>query len=148
MDGVKTIFQDAQQKSSSLDHDEECSVITIYTAACNFMQRLKSSSSPLPSVENILEALIYQTSLEDKLIDEPLVLAEDILPLLTGTISYRKFCIGMIKNRNLILSIYEPVYSKRNFEKIENLKKMAEEHTQVTMKEQIKRTKSKKKKIN
>lgn len=91
MEGVKTIFQDAQQKSSNLDLDEECSVITIYTAACNFMQRLKQSSSPLPTVENILESLIYDTALEDKLSDAPLVLSDDIVPDLTGTISYRKF---------------------------------------------------------
>ena len=52
------------------------------------------------------------------------MLADDIVSDLTGTISYRKFCMGMIRNRNLILSIYKPTFSKHNFEKIENLKKM------------------------
>ncbi len=33
MEGIKTIFQDAKKSSASLDLDEECSVITIYTAA-------------------------------------------------------------------------------------------------------------------
>jgi len=33
MDGVKIIFQDAQKNSANLNLDEECSVITIYTAA-------------------------------------------------------------------------------------------------------------------
>ena len=145
MDGVKTIFQESQ-KSSGFDPEEECSVLTIYTAACNFVQRQKGSLCPLPTVENIIETLIYDTKLIDRLRDEPLVLADDISSELSGSINYRKFWLGMIKNKNLILSIYDPVFNKRLIEKIDTLKKMAEEHTQVTMKEQIKRTKSKKRK--
>ena len=145
MDGVKTIFQESQ-KASGFDPEEECSVFTIYTAAWNFIQRQKGSLCPLPTVENIIETLIYDTKLIDKLKDEPLVLADDLSSELSGSISYRKFCIGMIKNKNVILSIYDPVFNKRLIEKIDTLKKMAEEHTQVTMKEQIKRTKSKKRK--
>jgi len=110
------------------------------------MQRVKNSTNPLPTVENILEAMIFETDIEEKLSSEPLVLAEDIVPHLTGTISYKKFCNGMLKNRNLILSIYKPAFSNLTFEKIEALKKLAEEHHQVSNKEQIKRTKSKKKK--
>ena len=144
MEGIKTIFQDTQ-KSASLDPNEQCSVITIYTAACNFMQRQKTGTCPLPTIENVLEAIIYNTDLVNKLKDEPLVLANDVVSELSGTISYREFIIGMINNRNLIKSLYEPVFSKRTAERMENLKKMAEEHAQITMKEQIKRTKSKKK---
>lgn len=146
MDAVKTIFQDCQ-KGPGFDSEEECSVITIYTAACNFIVRMKGSANPLPTIENIIEALIYDTPLVEKLKEEPLVLADDLSADLSGTINFRKFCTGMVKNRNLILSIYEPTFSKHAFEKTENLKKMAEEHTQITMKEQIKRTKSKKKKM-
>ena len=146
MEAVKTMFQDAQASSASLDMEEECSIITIYTAVCNYLQRVKQSTSPLPTVESILEALIYDSSIEEKLSSEPLVLADDIVSELTGTISYRKFCIGMLKNRNLINSVYKPSFSKLTFAKIEKLKTIAEEHQAIANKEQIKRTKSKKKK--
>lgn len=144
MEGMKTIFQE-EAKSTTLDPDEQCSVITIYTSACNFMQRQKAGQCPLPTNENLLEALIYNTDIENKLLNEPLVLANDIVSELTGSISYRSFVKGMINNRNLIRHLYEPVYNKRTTERLENLKKMAEQHTQITMKDQIKRTKSKKK---
>jgi hypothetical protein len=91
MENVKTIFQESQQNNSAFDMEEQCSVLTIYTATCNYMQRSKQNQCPLPTVENILEALIYDTPTEQKLVDEPLVLSDDITSELTGTISYYKF---------------------------------------------------------
>lgn len=46
-----------------------------------------------------------------------LVLTEDVTPnLASGTISYLEFSQGLINNRNLINSIYEPTFNKRIFQ--------------------------------
>lgn len=144
MDGMKTIFQE-EAKSSELNPEEQCSVITIYTSAANLISRQKIGQSPFPTIEFLLESMIYGTELENKLKDKPLVLAQEIISELSGYISYHQFVTGMINNRNLIRSLYEPTYNKRSTERLDNLKKMAEKHAQIVVKDQIKRTKSKKK---
>mmetsp|Transcript_32695 Transcript_32695/g.32060 ORF Transcript_32695/g.32060 Transcript_32695/m.32060 type:complete len:144 (-) Transcript_32695:4-435(-) len=142
MEGIKTIFQDAQLNSASLDLDEECSVITIYTAACNFIRRGNLNKCPYPSFENVLEAIIHDTDLEERLSSEPLVLADDIVPDLTGKISYRKFCAGMYRNKHLILSIYKPIVSKSLLEK-RKLHESSKRKETGSKKDDIKRTKTK-----
>ncbi|CDW72541.1 UNKNOWN [Stylonychia lemnae] len=84
----------------------------------------------LPPIEAILEVLITKTKAEDKLKDEPLILSTDA---------------GMIRSRTLINDLYEPVFNKRIFQVYDQLKEIASEQTSASVKEQIKRAKTKKK---
>ena len=75
------------------------------------------------------------------------MLADEAINELSGTISYVEFSQSLVKNRNILNQIYEPVYNKRIFQVYDQLKEIASEATPVVVKEQIKRTKTKKKKF-
>ena len=71
----------------------------------------------LPSIENILETLIYATPpiepLVQKLREDPIVTADEVIPGLTGQISYVQFAQSMMKNKSVIKSLFEPVQEMR-----------------------------------
>ena len=51
-----------------------------------------------------------------------------------------------MRSKSLINEIYEPVFNKRIFQVYDQLKEIASEQTSASVKEQIKRAKTKKKK--
>ena len=113
MDNVKGVFQEAQGKST-LDPKEEVSLFLIYSSINNLVQRLKTSSFPLPPIEAIVEVLLTKTDAEEVIKRESLVLISDTTQYLSGnSISYIEFVQGMLRNKSLLTEIYEPVYNKR-----------------------------------
>ena len=109
------------------------------------MSRLKPQSYPLPPIEAVIEVLLTKTKAEDKLKDEPLVLSADVQTYLSGnTISYLEFTQGIMKSRSLLNDIYEPVFNKRIFQVYDQLKEIAAEVNANSVKDSIKRAKTKK----
>ena len=76
MDNVKGVFQEAQGKST-LDPKEEVSLFLIYNSINNLVQRLRTSSFPLPPIEAIVEVLLTKTDAEDVIKRDSLVLISD-----------------------------------------------------------------------
>lgn len=92
------------------------SLTLIYTSINNLVNRLKTSSFPLPPIESIVEVLLTKTEAEDSIKDMPLVLVGDVTKYLNGfTMSYVEFSQAMIKNKTLLTEIYEPIFNKRVF---------------------------------
>jgi len=88
----------------------------VYTSINNLVQRLKTSSFPLPPIEAIVEVLLTKTDAEAEIKSTPLVLVSDVTKYFTGaTMSYAEFSQGMIKNKTLLNEIYEPIFNKRVF---------------------------------
>lgn len=80
------------------------------------MQRLKTSSFPLPPIESIVEVLLTKTKAEDEIKSYPLVLVSDVTKYFSGsTMSYVEFSLGMIRSKTLLNEIYEPIFNKRIF---------------------------------
>lgn len=52
-------------------------------------------------------------------------MADDILPSLTGNMSYIEFAQAMINNRNILNDIYEPTFNKQIFQIQDQLKEIA-----------------------
>jgi len=103
--------------------------------------------SRLPAIEAIIEVLLSKTKAEDRLKDEPLILASDAQSFLSGnTISFLEFTQALNKSRTLLNDIYEPVFNKRIFQVYDQLKEIAAEVNANSVKDQIKRSKTKKKK--
>lgn len=91
MENVRTLFQESMGKTA-LDPNEQVSLFTIYTSINNLVQRLKTSSFPLPPIEAVVEVLLTKTSAEDKISSMPLVQVNDVTKNLTGaTMSYVEF---------------------------------------------------------
>jgi hypothetical protein len=135
MENVRTLFQEAQS-SSSLDPNEQVSLFLIYTSINNLVQRLRTSSFPLPPIEAVVEVLLTKTDAEDIIKDEPLILVNDLTQYLSGnTMSYVEFSQGMIKNKTLLTDIYDPIYNKRVFQVQELLKDIAAEQAASVVKE-------------
>jgi hypothetical protein len=64
----------------------------IYTSINNLVQRLKTSSFPLPPIEAVVEVLLTKTNAEDKISSMSVVLVSDVTKFLTGsTMSYVEF---------------------------------------------------------
>jgi hypothetical protein len=80
------------------------------------VQRLKTSSFPLPPIEAVVEVLLTKTDAEDIIKDQPLILVNDLTQYLSGnSMSYVEFSQGMIRNKTLLTDIYDPIYNKRVF---------------------------------
>ena len=109
------------------------------------MQRLRTSPFPLPPIEAVVEVLLTKTDAEDLIKEEPLILVNDLTQYLSGnTMSYVEFSQGMIRNKTLLVDIYEPIYNKRVFQVHEQLKDIAAEQAASVVKEQMKKSKAKK----
>jgi hypothetical protein len=89
MENVRKMFQDCQS-STSLNINEESSVYLLYNSISNFITRIKPSV-PLPHMDSVLEILISKTPQMKRLQDEVLVIADDVIPNISGTISYLEF---------------------------------------------------------
>jgi hypothetical protein len=61
-----------------------------------------------------------------------------------NTISFLEFVQALNKSRSLLNEIYEPVFNKRIFQVYDQLKEIAAEQNAASMKDQIKRAKTKK----
>lgn len=108
----------------------------IFTSINNLVQRLKSSSFPLPAIEAIVEVLLSKTDAHEEVKDQPLVLIQDVIDHFSGaTISYAEFSQGMIRNKTLLSEIYEPIYNKRVFQVQDMLKEIAAEQAASVVKE-------------
>lgn len=117
----------------------------IFTSINNLVQRLRTSSFPLPPIEAIVEVLLTKTDASDDIKDQPLVLIQDVIDHFSGaTISYVEFSHGMIRNKTLLSEIYEPIYNKRVFQVQDMLKEIAAEQAASVVKEQMKKQKGKK----
>jgi hypothetical protein len=117
----------------------------IFTSINNLVQRLRTSSFPLPPIEAIVEVLLTKTDAGDDIKDQPLVLIQDVIDHFSGaTISYVEFSQGMIRNKTLLSEIYEPIYNKRVFQVQDMLKEIAAEQAASVVKEQMKKQKGKK----
>ena len=117
----------------------------IFTSINNLVQRLRTSSFPLPPIEAIVEVLLTKTDAGDAIKDQPLVLIQDVIAHFSGaTISYVEFSQGMIRNKTLLSEIYEPIYNKRVFQVQDMLKEIAAEQAASVVKEQMKKQKGKK----
>jgi len=115
MENVRTVFQEANN-ASSLDPNEQVSLFLIYTSINNLVQRLRTSPFPLPPIEAVVEVLLTKTDAEDLIKEEPLILVNDLTQYLSGnTMSYVEFSQGMIRNKTVLVDIYEPIYNKRVF---------------------------------
>lgn len=144
MENVRTVFQEANN-ASSLDPNEQVSLFLIYTSINNLVQRLRTSPFPLPPIEAVVEVLLTKTDAEDLIKEEPLILVNDLTQYLSGnTMSYVEFSQGMIRNKTLLVDIYEPIYNKRVFQLHEQLKDIAAEQAASVVKEQMKKSKAKK----
>jgi len=88
----------------------------IYTSINNLVQRLRTSSFPLPPIEAVVEVLLTKTNAEEEIKDQPLILVNDLTSYLSGnTMSYVEFSQGMIRNKTMLTDIYDPIYNKRVF---------------------------------
>jgi hypothetical protein len=144
MENVRTLFQEAQS-ASALDPNEQVSLFLIYTSINNLVQRLRTSSFPLPPIEAVVEVLLTKTDAEDVIKDQPLILVNDLTQYLSGnSMSYVEFSQGMIRNKTLLTDIYDPIYNKRVFQVQELLKDIAAEQAASVVKEQMKKNKTKK----
>lgn len=115
MENVRTLFQEAQS-ASALDPNEQVSLYLIYTSINNLVQRLRTSSFPLPPIEAVVEVLLTKTAAEEEIKDQPLILVNDLTSYLSGnTMSYVEFSQGMIRNKTMLTDIYDPIYNKRVF---------------------------------
>jgi len=94
MEQVRKIFLDCQQKET-LDIHEECSVYLIFSSISNSIKRLKQPDHPFPTIEEVLETIVYKEPpiepLKRKLDTEAIVLTSEIESELSGTISYCQF---------------------------------------------------------
>ena len=64
----------------------------IYTSLNNLVNRLKTSTFPLPPIEAIVEVLLIKTDAENQIKEDPLVLVSDVTQYLSGnTMSYVEF---------------------------------------------------------
>ena len=117
----------------------------IFTSINNLVNRLRTSSFPLPPIEAIVEVLLTKTDAHDEIKDVPLILVSDVTGYFSGaTISYVEFSQGMIRNRTLLNEIYEPIFNKRVFQIQDKLKEIAAEQAASVVKEQLKKQKGKK----
>ena len=92
------------------------SLYLIYTSINNLVQRLRTSSFPLPPIEAVVEVLLTKTNAEEEIKDQPLILVNDLTSYLSGnTMSYVEFSQGMIRNKTMLTDIYDPIYNKRVF---------------------------------
>ena len=100
----------------------------IFTSISNMLQRLRNNLSPLPPVEAIVEVLLTKTEAHDEIADTPLILISDVAHYFSdGTISYIEFSQGMIRNKTLLVDIYEPIFNKKVFQMQDRLKEIAAE---------------------
>lgn len=82
----------------------------------------------MPPIEAIIEVLLTKTKAEEKLKEEPLILATDAQNFLSGnSISFLEFVQAINKSRTLLNDIYEPVFNKRIFQVYDQLKEIAAE---------------------
>ena len=68
MENVRTLFQEAQS-SSTLNPNEQVPLFLIYTSINNLVNRLKTSSFPLPPIEAVVEVLLTKTDAEQYIKD-------------------------------------------------------------------------------
>jgi len=109
------------------------------------VQRLRTSSFPLPPIEAIVEVLLTVTNAEEEIKGESLVLVNDLTHYFSSnTMSYVQFSQAMIRNKTLLVDIYESIYNKRVFQVYEQLKEIAAEQAASVVKEQMKKNKVKK----
>jgi len=88
----------------------------IFTSINNLVQRLRTSSFPLPPIEAIVEVLLPKTDAHDEIKDTPLILISDVTHYFSGsTMSYVEFSQSMIRNKTLLTDIYDPIFNKRVF---------------------------------
>jgi len=66
MENVRTLFQEANS-AAALNPNEQVSLHLIYTSINNLVQRLKTSSFPLPPIEAIVEVLLTKTDAEEEI---------------------------------------------------------------------------------
>jgi len=91
MENVRTLFQEANS-ASTLNPNEQVSLMLVYTSINNLVQRLKTSSFPLPPIEAIVEVLLTKTDAEEEIKNQPIVLVSDVTKYLSGsTMSYVEF---------------------------------------------------------
>ena len=64
MENVRTVFQEAQS-AQNLNPNEQMSLQLIYTSLNNLVNRLKTSTFPLPPIEAIVEVLLTKTDAEE-----------------------------------------------------------------------------------
>lgn len=144
MDNARQCFQEAQS-APQLNPNDQVSLMLIFTSINNLVQRLRTSSFPLPPIQAIVEVLLTKTDAHEEVKDQPLVLIQDVIDHFSGaTISYVEFSQGMIRNRTLLSEIYEPIYNKRVFQVQDMLKEIAAEQAASVVKEQMKKQKGKK----
>jgi len=99
-----------------LNTTEPVALLSIYTSINNLVKRLRTSSFPLPPIEAIVEVLLTKTDAESDIKTEPLVLVNNLTQRFTGnSMSYVEFSQAMIRNKTLLMDIYEPIYNKRVF---------------------------------
>ena len=135
MENARQCFQEAQS-APQLNPNDQVSLMLIFTSINNLVQRLRTSSFPLPPIEAIVEVLLTKTDAQDDVKDQPLVLIQDVIDHFSGaTISYVEFSQGMIRNRTLLSEIYEPIYNKRVFQVQDMLKEIAAEQAASVVKE-------------
>ena len=92
MENLKIIFQEATS-SSSLNINEEVSAKQVLQCIQNYLKRAsKSSSYPLPSLEGVLETFAYIGGLQSLFEKKTILLAEDVIPLVSEKISYKELC--------------------------------------------------------
>ena len=91
MENVRTLFQEAQS-SQTLNPNDQVSLMLIFTSINNLVQRLRTSSFPLPPIEAIVEVLLSKTDAHDEIKDTPLILISDVTHYFSGsTMSYVEF---------------------------------------------------------
>jgi hypothetical protein len=91
MENARTTFQEANS-AATLNPNDQVSLQLIYTSINNLVQRLKTSSFPLPPIEAIVEVLLTKTEAEEEIKNLPLVLVSDVTKYLAGaTMSYVEF---------------------------------------------------------
>ena len=57
---------------------------------------------PLPSREQVLEVLLCKAGIVERLKSEAVVLADEAINDLSGTISYVEFSQSLVRNRNIL----------------------------------------------
>lgn len=64
MENARDVFKEAQS-ASSLNPNEQVSLVLVHTHIGNLIQRLRSGSHPMPHIEAIVEVLLTKTDAEE-----------------------------------------------------------------------------------
>ncbi len=92
MDSLKTIFQEAVS-SSVLNITETAPTGKIVSCVQTYLKRTSRSAwYPQPSLESVLETMSHAAGLQTLFDKRIVTLAEDVIPLINGKISFKQFC--------------------------------------------------------